>query len=182
MATDVTPSDLSNAIGPQHCRFCGSAATTHAAGACLDRWVHQSFLGHALTEQEVPPPYSASPRQPCLEDVISTPKWAESVAVMQTSEGCTVGVCVGRSHDYFHFEVLTSASSLSLVCAARSVWLGDGWRESTSHWIGQPTPVACGANMIGFVGTRRTSNRQISSAKLKGRQFGHNIDEGAEAA
>jgi hypothetical protein len=79
----------------------------------LDRWVHHSFLGRALTEQETPPPYSSLPRQPCLEDVITAPKWAENVAVMQTSDGCSVGVRLGGSNDYADYEVIASANNLS---------------------------------------------------------------------
>jgi hypothetical protein len=127
MATDVTQPDLSGGIGPLHCPFCGSAATTHVAGACLDRWVHESFLGRALTEHETPPPYSSLPPQDCLEDVIKAPKWAESIAVMQTSEGCTVGVRVRRSNDYVYFHIVTSANSLPLaVCRAAVSGLATG--------------------------------------------------------
>jgi hypothetical protein len=116
---DMTQPDFLEAIEPQHCPLCGSAATTHAVGACLDRWVHQTFLGRTLANEETPPPYSSAPQQSCLQDVLNTPKWAESVAVMQTSDGCTVGVCVGRSNDYAHYEVIASADSLPLaVCRA----------------------------------------------------------------
>jgi hypothetical protein len=127
LATDATQFAFSDAVEPQRCPSCGCEATVHVAGECLDRWVHQTFLGRTLSENETPPPYSSWPQQPCLHDVIHAPRWAESAAVMQTSEGCTVGVSVGRSADYIHFGVITTANNLPLaVCRAAVCGLAAG--------------------------------------------------------
>ena len=127
MATDPTQFAFSDAVKPQSCPSCDCEATIHVAGECLDRWVHHNFLGHNLSADETPPPYSSLPQHPYLNDVINARKWAESAAVMQTSDGCTVGVCVGRSGDYLHFEVITSANNLPLaVCRAAVSGLAAG--------------------------------------------------------
>ena len=62
---------------------------------------------------------------------MSALKWAESVAVMQTSDGCSVGVCVGRSDGYLHFEVITTGDSLPLaICRAAVSGLATGGENS----------------------------------------------------
>jgi hypothetical protein len=127
LVTDPAQFPFSNATEPRHCPSCGTKATNHVAGECLDRWVHESFLGRSLAKHETPPPYSSLPQHPCLQDVINALKWSESVAVMQTSDGCTVGLHVGRSGDYLHFEVLVSADRLPLaVCRAAVCGLATG--------------------------------------------------------
>ena len=105
------------------CPFCGSLAHVHAASPCLDRWVHRTFLGRALGEHQQAPPYSATPRQQCLEEVIQAPRWPETFAVMQTSLGCTVGRLAGClmqvSEPYIDYDIVAAADNLPLaVCRA----------------------------------------------------------------
>jgi len=104
------------------CPFCGVAAAEHDAGPCLDRWIHEQFFQQVLTHDQVPPPDSASPQQPCLEALIEAPKWPQGFAVMQTSVGCTIGRRVPRGdrlEGYEYYDVIATADTLPLaVCRA----------------------------------------------------------------
>ena len=101
------------------CPFCGTPSTEHPAGECLDRWVHQQFLGRVVAGAETVPPYSRVPQHPCLADVIRAAKWAESAAVMQTAAGCSVGILVREDGAYEHYHIVASGESLPLaICRA----------------------------------------------------------------
>ena len=101
------------------CPYCGTAAAEHPAGECLDRWVHQEFLGKSVAVDKGVPPYSRSPRHSCLDDLIRAPRWAEGTAVMQTIEGCSVGILMRKEGGYEHYEIVATAQSLPLaICRA----------------------------------------------------------------
>ena len=104
------------------CPSCGVIPAEHDASPCLDRWIHEHFFRKALGKEEVAPPYSASPQQRCLDDLIDARMWPEGFAVMQTSLGCTVGRLVPRSEasdGYEYYDVVASAKTLPLaVCRA----------------------------------------------------------------
>ena len=109
------PSDLPHS----RCPYCATAAAEHPAGECLDRWVHQEFLGKAVAVNEAVPPYSRSPRQRCLDDLISAPRWAEGMVVMQTIAGCSVGILKRKDSAYEYYKILATGQSLPLaICRA----------------------------------------------------------------
>jgi hypothetical protein len=70
------------------------------------------------------PPYSALPRQPCLDDVMHACRWPPGFAVMQTTDGCTVGQELVRSAGAIEYDIVAAADNLPLaicraaVCAA----------------------------------------------------------------
>ena len=108
------------------CHECGVAATVPPPGSCLDGGsTRHSFNTHARGDSHVPP-YSAMPQQRCLSVVIDAPRWPGSFAVIQTSQGCTVGRRVRGDVEYLYFHVVAAADNLPLaicraaVCAARA--------------------------------------------------------------
>ena len=101
------------------CPACGLIATAHPPGPCLDRWVHGAFLQQQANPDSQVPAYSAVPQQRCLDTVINAPRWPESFAVFQTSQGCTVGRRVRQSTESVYFHTVASASDLPVaVCRA----------------------------------------------------------------
>ena len=107
------------------CPSCGVEATFHNAGACLDRWVHEAFLRLTTTPASQPPPYSASPRHPSLEEVIAARRWPRSFVVVQTSHGCTVSREVRRSSDTVYLHVVAAADNLPLAVCRAAVCVTD---------------------------------------------------------
>jgi hypothetical protein len=109
------------------CPFCAVDAAEHDAGPCLDRWIHEQFFQKILAQGQLPPPYSASPQQPCLEALIEAPKWPQGVAVMQTSVGCTIGRRTPRGdrlEGYEYYHVIATAETFPLaVCRAALICL-----------------------------------------------------------
>lgn len=63
------------------CRRCGLEPDDHPASQCLNEWVHEQFLGHALSEHDAAsvPTYSAegidSGLSPNLDDLADAEKW-----------------------------------------------------------------------------------------------------------
>ena len=101
------------------CPACALTATEHPPGPCLDRWVHMAFLQQQVNPDSEAPAYSAVPQQRCLDTVINAPRWPESFAVVQTSQGCTVARRVRRSAENVYFHMVSSAHDLPLaVCRA----------------------------------------------------------------
>ena len=108
-----------NPVPDARCPFCESQATSHDAGPCLDRWVHEKFL----RRDGAAPPYSTLPRKACLDDVINAPRWPATFAVMLTTLGCTVG-CLDEeskldSQHFLNYKIVAAAANLPLaVCRA----------------------------------------------------------------
>lgn len=63
------------------CRRCGLEPDGHPASQCLNEWVHEQFLGHALSEDNAAgvPNYSAerieSGLSPNLDDLTDAERW-----------------------------------------------------------------------------------------------------------
>ena len=108
------------------CPICGAVAVSHCAGPCLDRWVHGAFLQRPLAAEDEAPPYSASPQQRCLDDLIAAPRWPQGLAVMQTSLGCTVARQVRRSVGLHHYDVVAAAANLPLAVCRAAVCVAPG--------------------------------------------------------
>ena len=119
--------EIPNDLPHRTCPYCGTASVEHPAGECLDRWVHQEFLEKSVAGDEAVPPYSRSPRHPCLDDLVRAPRWAEGMAVMQTIEGCSVGILVRKDSAYEHYEVVATGQSLPLaICRAAICGVASG--------------------------------------------------------
>ena len=101
------------------CPFCGTSSVEHQAGECLDRWVHQEFLGNVVAADEAVPPYSRSPPHACLHDLIRAPRWAEGTAIVQTIAGCSIGILMREDGAYEHYQIVATGQSMPLaICRA----------------------------------------------------------------
>ena len=112
------------------CPFCGRLAAEHVAAGCLDRWVHERFVGRTVPPDEAVPPYSLTPRHSCLNDLINAPIWEDAAAVMQTTAGCSVGILVREEGAYEHYKIVVAADPLPLaVCRAAVSGLAGGGKS-----------------------------------------------------
>jgi hypothetical protein len=73
------------------CPRCRARADEHREGECLDRWVHEAFLGKRLAEAETPPPYSQNLVTPLFDDVVDHEGWPRNWALTKTGDGWAVG-------------------------------------------------------------------------------------------
>lgn len=117
--TEPLGAPSANSIPTATCPFCRCPSSSHEANACLDRWVHEQFLGHTVSADESVPQYSTTLQDGALDPLINARRWPQGTAVIQTSHGCTVGLMVRRSHEYEHYDGSGDRSNSAISSVSR---------------------------------------------------------------